>query len=129
MTDLRPEAVQQWLDRYLAAWRSNAPDQIGALFAEDATYAFSPVEPPARGRDAIVAAWLGHGDDPGEWETTVRPLLIDGDQAVIRGDTTYANGDHYENLWVLRLDDAGQCTEFTEWWVIHPAAPAPDPSA
>ena len=26
----------------------------------------------------------------------------------------------YSNLWVVRLDAEGRCTEFTEWWMRHP---------
>jgi hypothetical protein len=26
----------------------------------------------------------------------------------------------YSNLWVIRLDAEGRCTEFTEWWMQHP---------
>lgn len=36
------EIVQRWLDRYLIAWQSNDPDDIRALFTEDATYAGGP---------------------------------------------------------------------------------------
>jgi ketosteroid isomerase-like protein len=35
--------VQQWLDRYVEAWRSYDADAIGELFAEDATYKYHPM--------------------------------------------------------------------------------------
>jgi hypothetical protein len=30
----------------------------------------------------------------------------------------------YSNLWIIRLDAEGRCTEFTEWWMRHPDPPA-----
>ena len=36
------DAVQRWIDAYVNAWRPYGPAAIGALFAEDATYAYHP---------------------------------------------------------------------------------------
>jgi hypothetical protein len=32
------ESFRNWLERYFAAWGSNEPDDVAALFAEDAEY-------------------------------------------------------------------------------------------
>ncbi|MBI2238097.1 MAG: hypothetical protein HYU54_06185 [Actinobacteria bacterium] len=37
---------------------SNDPDEVAALFAEDAAYSYGPFREPNRGRDAIVAEWV-----------------------------------------------------------------------
>ena len=34
--------VQDWLDRYIAAWRSNEAEPIAGLFTEDAVYRYRP---------------------------------------------------------------------------------------
>jgi hypothetical protein len=50
--------LQVWLDAYVDTWRSYDPAAIGALFAEDATYAYHPYDEGdevVRGREAIVA--------------------------------------------------------------------------
>ena len=39
---LTREHVQRWLDDYVAAWRSYDADEIRALFAPDASYAYHP---------------------------------------------------------------------------------------
>jgi hypothetical protein len=54
--------VQAWLDACADAWHTYDPAAIAALFTEDATYAYHPwdeSEGLVRGRDAIVADWLG----------------------------------------------------------------------
>ena len=30
----------------------------------------------------------------------------------------------YSNLWVIRLDGDGRCSEFTEWWMQHKPPPS-----
>jgi ketosteroid isomerase-like protein len=116
------EQVQGWLDAYVEAWQSYDADAIGALFSEDATYAYQPYEEdPTRGRDAIVAVWLRERDSPGSWEAQYAPLLIEGDRAVATGETRYREGRRFSNLFVLRFDDSGRCAEFVEWYMEQPA--------
>lgn len=113
------EAVQAWLDDYVAAWRTNDPERIGALFAEGATYAYHPWDQPLRGREAIVADWLKEPDAPGTWEASYRPLMIDGDRAAATGRTDYTDGKSYWNLFLLRFAPDGRCCEFVEWFMRH----------
>ena len=57
----------EWVAGYVAAWESNDPEQIGALFTDDAVYLTAPDVEPRRGREAIVAGWLEDLDEPGTW--------------------------------------------------------------
>jgi ketosteroid isomerase-like protein len=115
------EQVQQWLDAYVEAWRSYDADAIGALFAPDATYAYHPYDdPPVRGRDAIAAAWLDDRDEPGSWEASYAPSLIEGARAIATGESRYPNdGRVFSNLFELDFDADGRCTRFVEWYVEH----------
>jgi len=114
--------VQSWLDRYVAAWRSYDPGQIGDLFGEDATYRYHPYDDePVSGRDAIVSDWLEDPDESGTWEAWYKPYAVDGDRAVAVGESRYTNADGsfrdlYYNLWILRFDDEGRCTDFVEYF-------------
>jgi ketosteroid isomerase-like protein len=116
------QAFQSWLDRYVDAWKSYDPQQIGDLFSEDAEYRYHPQDEPLEGRKAIVENWLENKDDPGTYDARYEPLAIDGDVHVAQGWSRYfdAEGkmrDEYMNIYVCRFDDAGQCTEFTEYWI------------
>ncbi|PRY31415.1 nuclear transport factor 2 family protein [Pseudosporangium ferrugineum] len=123
MTNL--DAVTAWVDRYRTAWESNDPEDIGGLFAEDAAYFTEPWAEPWRGRDAIVAGWLEHRDEPGTTTFEWHPLIITDDLAVIEATTHYTSPPRtYSNMWVLRLDIGGQARQFTEWWMQHPAPSA-----
>jgi hypothetical protein len=112
--------LQRWLDAYVEAWRTYDREAIAALFAEGASYAYHPYDEPLRGRDAIAASWLSEQDPPGSWEASYRPLMFDGDRAIAIGETRYADGNVYSNLFVLRFDGDGRCTEFVEYYVHHP---------
>ena len=116
------DEVQAWLDRYVAAWRSYDAGAIGELFADDATYAYHPYDdPPMRGRAAIVAEWIGDRDEPGSWEASYEARLVDGDRAIASGETRYAAGRTFSNLFELRFDDAGLCVSFVEWFMEQPS--------
>lgn len=115
------EDLQQWLDRYVEAWRSYDTEQIAALFTEDATYAYKPWGEPLHGRDAIVADWLDDPDPPGSWEASYRPFVVGDGVAVATGETRYADGKAFVNMFVVELDESGRCQRFVEWYMLHPS--------
>ena len=112
-----------WISRYERAWSSNDADEIGALFGDDAVYYTAPFREPWRGRAEIVAGWLARKDEPGQWSFAWQPLVEGPELSIITGITTYTDPPQvYSNLWAIRLDPEGRCTEFTEWWMEHTAA-------
>src|SRR5687767_10257022 len=115
-------AFQDWLDRYVAAWKSYDAGQIGDLFSENAEYRYHPQDEPVVGRDAIVASWLEDRDETGTYDAHYEPLAIDGDVHVATGTSSYfdADGevrDEYANVYVCRFDGEGRCSSFTEYWI------------
>ncbi len=122
--------VQRWLDAYVAAWHSYEPLAIGALFAADATYRYHPWDEPLVGRDAIVADWRDDQDAAGSWEAHYEPYAIEGDRAVAIGESRYLEPDGafralFYNVWTLRFDGDGRCTEFVEYFTELPKSRHP----
>jgi hypothetical protein len=117
---MTPEQVQGWLDAYVAAWRSYDADAIRALFTADARYAYHPYDEPLAGAAAIADSWLGERDEPGSWEAAYAPALIAGDTVIAKGETRYASGDVFSNLWELEFAADGRCSSFVEWYIRHP---------
>ena len=112
--------VQQWVTGYVKAWNSNEPDDITALFTEEALYRTEPFRDPWVGHAEIVRGWLEAKDEPGETAFTYDVLAMDGDLALVKGVTTYREPPRsYSNLWEIRLEDDGRCREFVEWWMKH----------
>jgi hypothetical protein len=131
-------SAQEWLDRYVSAWRSYDPAEIGALFSEAVEYRYHPCDEPTVGRAAVVASWLGEEepgqgsgtastrDAPGTYDAAYHPVAVDGDVVVATGTSTYREGPGgpvtrvYDNCFVMRFDEAGQCREFTEYYNRRP---------
>jgi ketosteroid isomerase-like protein len=118
-------AVQDWLDRYVAAWRANDAMPIEELFSDDAVYGYRPWDSDdhtIRGRDAIVGSWLDEPDEPASWEAHYEPYAVEGDRAVAVGWSRYAAGGDspertYHNAYLLRFDPDGRCAEFHEFYM------------
>ncbi|NWL10994.1 hypothetical protein DM793_06745 [Paenarthrobacter nitroguajacolicus] len=113
--------VNSWMDQYVRAWTSNDPDDIRALFTEDAVYSDRPnTEKQWNGHDEIVKAWADAGDKPEDWTFEWTLLGQDGDTVFVQGLTTYLNGEPtYDNLWVIRFAEDGRAREFTEWYMAR----------
>jgi hypothetical protein len=115
------QGFQDWLDRYVDAWKTYEPQKIADLWAEDATYYYHPQDEPVRGRDAIVANWLENKDEAGTYDAQYEVVAIDGDKHVAKGWSRYfENGqkrDEYHNIYLCRFDAEGKCTEFIEYWI------------
>jgi hypothetical protein len=123
-------SAQTWLDRYVAAWLSYDPEEIGSLFSDDIAYRFHPDGDPVVGRDAVVASWLGESasqdastrDEPGTYQAAYAPVAIEGDVVVATGTSTYFTSPSgpvdrvYDNCFLMRFDDEGRCREFTEYY-------------
>jgi ketosteroid isomerase-like protein len=127
-------SVEGWLQAYVDAWKTYDRDRVAALFAPDVRYRYHPYDDPLEGRDAVVASWLGEADfpgastrdEPGTYEAGYRAIAVDGDVAVATGTTAYRGAPGgpvekvFDNCFVIRFDEDGRCTEFTEWYVERP---------
>lgn len=113
--------LASWVDRYVHAWKTNDPEEIGQLFSESARYFTAPYRKPWAGRDAIVKGWLDRKDDQGTWKFRYEILAATETLGFVRGWTTYLGNEpnEYSNLWLVSLDTQGRCSEFTEWWMEH----------
>jgi len=109
----------RWVEAYERAWTSNEREDIEALFTEDARYFTAPYRKPWEGRDGIVEGWLHDRDEQGQWHFASEVLAIAGDLAFVQGRTEYLDEPRraYSNLWIIRLDDDGRASEFTEWFM------------
>ena len=126
------EMVQRWLDTYSYAWITYNPDEIAALFTDDAEYRWHPWDEGdqvARGREQIIAGWLENRDAEGTYRGEYRPLLVKDDMAIAVGMSYYYTDATqgtlklaYHNLWVLRFTEEGLCRSFTEWYMQAPGA-------
>jgi ketosteroid isomerase-like protein len=126
-------SVQDWLDRYSAAWLSYDEGDIRALFAPDARYRYHPYDPDSDavvGVDAIVKDWVDpqSRDAEGTYDSRYEAFAVDGDRAVAVGWSRYYEDaskakltKEYRNAYLLEFDAEGRCTDFTEFFMETPA--------
>jgi hypothetical protein len=126
---LDAEIVAQWLNAYIGAWKSYQPEQIAALFSDDAFYYYTPFDAPLVGRQAIVDSWLANQDPLGSYDAHYQPVMVQGDTAVVNGRSRYFFADgsletEFDNIFILRFDAQNQVREFREWYFERPAEEA-----
>lgn len=122
--------VQAWLDRYVEAWKSYDESAIAALFAENVEYRYQPWGEPTVGREEIVHDWLNPGgsaekrDEPGTWWARYEPWAVEGQRAVVIGETAYFSDTsqsvekrRYWNNWLVEFDEDGRCRSFVEYYM------------
>jgi ketosteroid isomerase-like protein len=115
--------VARWLGDYVAAWKSYERDEIAALFTEDCVYRYRPEGDELRGREEILRSWLeDEPDDPGTYDASYEPYVVEGERAVAVGSSTYTNSDGsirkiFDNCFLLRFAPDGRCAEFTEFFM------------
>lgn len=122
MTDTT--AIERWLEGYVTAWETDAPEDIAPLFATDASYYATPYSMPHVGVDAIVTWWIGQENSKVPWTFVYDVVAREGDLYVVRGVTRYPEGFEsdkpkvYYNIWLVTLNEEGRAAEFVEYWML-----------
>ncbi len=119
---LTQEQFREWLERYFRAWQSNDPDEVTALFSEDAVYYYGPFQTPSVGRRKIVERWISSPEQQTEIQYTCAPLAIHENLGVAHWHVLYRSGKdlsaaiEMDGVLVLKFDDQLRCTEHREWY-------------
>lgn len=115
---MKREDLEAWVERYVRAWASNDPTEIGDLFTDDGRYFTAPHREPWAGREAIIEGWLDRKDEPGDWSFRWEIRAVCDDMGFVRCWISYPQEEHdYSSLWEITLDDTGRCSEFVEWFM------------
>ena len=116
--------VQAWLDRYVDGLADRRPGGDRRALRRGRHLPLPRVRPgadPRAGRDRGRLARVEDLDAPGSWTAHYEPFAVEGDRAVAVGESHYFKPDGsprtvYYNLWTLRFDGDGRCTEFVEYF-------------
>jgi hypothetical protein len=117
--------IDRWLGRYRAAWLSDDPAEITALFTGDVRYYTAPYRDPLVGTDAVTAFWLDQGESRLPWTFDYDVVAREGDLYVVRAVTRYPEGtagapgaEVFHNLWLVTLAGDGRVREFVEFFML-----------
>lgn len=115
---MQHDGFERWLNAYFAAWISNEPDDVAALFVEDASYSVGPFAEAWAGRDEIVRRWTSEAQEDVEY--TYEILAVDGDTGIahwsvrarVQGETVRGEWD---GILLITFAPDGRCREHREW--------------
>jgi len=118
--------IDRWLELYVTAWKTDAPDDVARPFADHARYYTEPFREAHVGRDDIVAWWIGQGDSKIPWTFEYEVIAREDNLHVVRGVTRYPEGvssersapEAYHNIWLVTLEADGRAIEFVEYWML-----------
>jgi uncharacterized protein (TIGR02246 family) len=110
---------EDWLRRYFEAWVSNDPDDVAALFAEDALYWVGPFREPWVGRDQIVDGWTSGRQE--EVESAFDVIAFEGDTGVAHWNVSARAVDdgvrkEWDGVLAVEFGPDGRCREHREWF-------------
>lgn len=105
-----------WLAGYIRAWETKDPDDVRAVFADDAEYLFRPDDDdPEVGIEAIVRMW--QEPEPTTPVHDLRVLIENDELAVITGTVDYPDHQSYTNMWEVWFAPDGRARRFVEWFM------------
>ena len=114
------DELGRWLDAFGDAWKSNDPADIGALVTEQTEWHSGPFTEIFRDRQTLVDHWISTVNTHGPVETEYEILAVDGDTGISRYRASYGMHKtarvHGDGIFIIRLNDEGQCVEFHEWY-------------
>jgi SnoaL-like protein len=114
------EAFGGWLEAYFAAWISNEPDDVGALFTEDATYAVGPFADVWVGRQEIVSRWTSGAQEDVAYAYEI--LAFEGETGIAHWNVrARPEGEPHRAEWdgilLITFAPDGRCLDHREWLV------------
>jgi hypothetical protein len=109
--------LADWVERYERAWRAPGTESLAGLFSQEATYSTAPYGELHRGLDAIRRMWEAERSRDEQFSMASEIVTVEGDTGVVRVQVDYERPrrQQYKDLWVIRVDADGRCTEFEEW--------------
>jgi len=115
------DGLHGWLQAYFAAWVSNDPHDVEALFTEDAEYRASPFATPWIGREEIVRRWVSEHRTAAVWR--YEPLMVQGDRAIAHWNVVARDLDgvrrERDGVLVLTFAPDQRCKDHREWMTIR----------
>ncbi len=121
------DTLDDWLWAYGQAWERKDVEGFGALFTQDANYFWTPLEPPKNGRPKIRNAFERAVARQRDIHFSYQLTTMDDHVSVVRWQCRFKRvpGDQevrLDGIMLVRMNDAGKCYEFREWWHSSEAA-------
>jgi hypothetical protein len=116
--------LDEWVNRYGAAWTQRDPAAAEVLFSPTATYYETPFDQPLTGRAAIREYWSHVPKSQRDITFSSSRLAIAGVVAIAHWRAAFTRIEtgkrvELDGIFLLRFDETGLCTELREWWHLR----------
>ncbi len=123
MPDLTHAALENWLNRYGAAWERRDADAAGALFTEDARYHENPYAEPFEGAVGVREYWENVTADQGEIDFTYEIVGVAEGTGIARWNSKFVVAStgaplELDGVFLLEFEE-DKCRVLREWWHIR----------
>lgn len=127
------EGFTKWMDSYGAGWVHQDPKKTLSVFAEGASYMYTPFHKIMRGKDEIrryvEKGAVGLQEDI---EFSYEILAVTDAYGIARWKASLTwkpTGERlrFDGIYQVFLNDENLCTRFDEWW--HAKPPLPEDNA
>jgi hypothetical protein len=119
-----PGTLAEWIEGYRLAWERRDPEAAAALFAPDATYRSSIVEPAHQGREGVRGYWESVTASQSEVQVRMGRPFVDGSRVAVEFWSTMKVEGEAVTLpgsLLLDFDEAGWlCRRLREYWHFIP---------
>ncbi len=115
------ETFEGWLDAYGRAWETRDPAAAAELFTEDAVYHETPFDEPMRGRAEISDYWSDVTRSQDDVRFSYEILATSEEEGIAHWNADFVRLPartpiRLDGVLLAKLNVAGRCTEFREWW-------------
>jgi hypothetical protein len=118
-------AIHGWLAAYRRAWKTDAREDIAALFSDGVRYFTAPYREPLRGIDEVASYWVGEKESGIPWTFEPRVLARERDLYVVEVLVRYPEGEsaglgarEYRDIWLVTLAEDGRARKFVEYFML-----------
>ncbi|MFZ2508767.1 MAG: nuclear transport factor 2 family protein [Steroidobacteraceae bacterium] len=111
----------RWLQAYKTAWEGRDSKAAARIFAADAEYYWTPLDPPQRGPAGVAAAWEAAVSQQRDVKFSYEIIAVAGAKGIAtwRVDFTRLPAKskvRIEGILTADFAAAGLCRVFREWW-------------
>lgn len=111
------DSIQNWVDKYVEAWRSKAPSKLYYIFSGKVSYKESPWSQAIKGLSDLQDFWEQACSRQGSFKLQSKVVAVEGNTAVVRLNIHYTTDtpSRWRDLWILTFEDEGLCSSYEGW--------------
>jgi hypothetical protein len=107
------------------AWRQKKPELLKQIIAPEFAWYETPFGDPIKDEATLLKQWEGDLEHQQDINVSFDVLSVIDDQTIARWHATFLRSgtpSELDGIFAVRVNEAGQLTEFRQWWVSKDAS-------